>query len=171
MNLLIIRHGIAEDRDAFAATGKSDDLRPLTPEGRTKMAHAAEGLKEIAPDISLLATSPYVRAHETADIVAHVYGIEVRSTTEALTPDASFDEFLEWLGDRSERTNIAIVGHEPHLSKLASWLMFGKKDSHLELKKGGACMLAFDDAAAPGAATLEWLLQPSHLRALAGRGR
>ena len=170
MDLLIIRHGIAEDKDTFAATGKTDDLRPLTAEGRTKMTQSAKGLREIAPDISLLATSPFVRARETADIIARVYGIKVRAT-EALLPNASLDEFLDWLNDRNEQAVVAIVGHEPHLSTLATSLMTGGKESRIELKKGGACSLTFDGALKPGSAILDWLLHPSHLRALAGPGR
>jgi len=170
MNLLIVRHGIAEDREAWAASGKSDGVRPLTAEGRTKMTHSAEGLREIAPEISILATSPLVRAHETAEIVGRVYGIEVRSSTDALLPHASFDEFLEWLNDRTEQSVVAVVGHEPHLSTLATWLTTGANESRIELKKGGACLLTFEGAPKQGSAILDWLLHPSHLRALAGRG-
>ena len=169
MKLLIIRHGIAEDRDAFAATGKSDDLRPLTAEGRTKMAHAAEGLREVVPDISLLASSPLVRARETAEIVGHVYEIKVGSTTDALRPEASFDEFLDWLRDDRAQPVVAVVGHEPQLSTLATWLISGIEESRIELKKGGACLLTFDGAPKAGSATLDWLMQPAHLRAIRRR--
>ena len=37
MELLIIRHAIAEDRDEFAESGKSDDERPLTDAGSRRM--------------------------------------------------------------------------------------------------------------------------------------
>jgi phosphohistidine phosphatase len=169
MKLLIIRHGIAEDRDAFAATGKSDDLRPLTADGRTKMAHSGEGLREVVPDISLLASSPLVRARETAEIVGRVYEIEVRSTTETLRPDASLDAFLDWVRDYRAQPVVAVVGHEPHLSTLATWLISEVKESRIELKKGGACLLTFDGAPKAGSATLEWLMQPAHLRAIRRR--
>jgi len=169
MNLLIVRHGIAEDKREFAKTGKSDDLRPLTAEGRTKMTHSADGLREIVPEISLLATSPFVRARESAEILAHAYGIEIKSTPDVLTPDGSFDEFVEWAGDRAEQDVLTIVGHEPHLSTLATWLISGGSDSRIELKKGGACLLTFDGAPTAGTGTLDWLLHPSHLRAIAAR--
>ena len=80
MHLLIIRHAIAEDRDAFAKTGKPDDLRPLTSEGRAKMIRCAEGLHVIAPEISVLASSPRTRAHETAEIVGREYDVEATAT-------------------------------------------------------------------------------------------
>jgi phosphohistidine phosphatase len=70
MKLLIIRHAVAEERDAWANTGKSDDERPLTTEGRGKMARNARGLREGVPSVDLVATSPLVRARQTAEIVA-----------------------------------------------------------------------------------------------------
>jgi phosphohistidine phosphatase len=170
MNLLIIRHGVAQERVDAGNAGEIDDRRALTPDGRTKMAHAAEGLREVAPEISVLASSPLLRAHESAEIIARAYGIEVRSTTDALLPNASFDEFIEWVSDRSGQSVIAVVGHEPHLSTLATWFMCGVKESKIALEKGGACFLSFDDVPKPSTAKLEWLLQPDQLRALAGRG-
>jgi phosphohistidine phosphatase len=167
MQLLIVRHGIAEDKADFAKTGKSDDLRPLTAEGKEAMARNAEGLREIVPEISELVTSPLVRAVETAEIVAHAYGIEIDATTDALSPDAPFEKLVEWIGERAKREVVAVVGHEPHLSGLATWLMSGMKDPRIELKKGGACLLTFRGAPKAGTGTLEWSLHPKHLRALA----
>src|SRR5690348_16313807 len=146
MHLLMIRHAIAEDRDDFKKTGKPDDLRPLTPDGRAKMIHCAQGLRHIAPEISVLAASPLTRARETAEIVADEYGIEIRSTTEALAPSAQLPEFVDWIADRADHAVVAVVGHEPHLSKLATWLMTGVDETHIELKKGGALMISFKGA-------------------------
>src|SRR6266513_1546458 len=74
MRLLVVRHAIAEDREAFARSHKDDAARPLTPDGRRKMARAAAGLKQLVPELDLLAASPYKRALETAEIIAHAYG-------------------------------------------------------------------------------------------------
>ena len=92
MDLLIIRHAIAEDRDSFANSGKSDDLRPLTEDGKERMKLAAEGLRVVAPDISLLVASPLTRAQETAAIVGKEYGVEIGATTDVLRPRAAFPE-------------------------------------------------------------------------------
>jgi phosphohistidine phosphatase len=167
MHLLIIRHAIAEDREESAKTGKPDDLRPLTADGRAKMIHCAQGLREIAPEISVLASSPLVRAHDTAAIVADEYGIEIRSTTEALVPGAPLSAFVDWIGDRADQPVVAVVGHEPHLSTLATWLISGVEESHLELKKGGALLISFKGPPKKAAGTLEWALHPSHLRTIA----
>ena len=44
--------------------------------------------------------------------------------------------------------------------------MSGITESRLELGKGGACLLSFDDAIKGGGATLCWLLTSKHLEAL-----
>jgi phosphohistidine phosphatase len=171
MNLLVIRHAIAEDKEEFAATGRTDDLRPLTEAGRGKMRRAAQGLRAVIGRISLLASSPLVRARETAEIVAPPLGVPRVEIVDALRPERDYDELVEWLRGRAqpnddEDRTVAVVGHEPHLSGLVTWLMTGFDDSRLELKKGGACLLHFDDEPSKGTATLRWLLTPSQLRDL-----
>jgi phosphohistidine phosphatase SixA len=61
---------------------------------------------------------------------------------------------------------VAIVGHEPHLSGLVSWLLASSKQSLLELKKAAACLLEVEDASGPSSATLLWSMAPKHLRAI-----
>lgn len=170
MNLLVIRHAIAEDKERFAATGRKDDVRPLTEEGRSKMRRAALGLRTVVGRIGQLASSPLVRARETAEIVAPELGVARVEIVDALRPDRSYGELLEWLqgiapNDDEDRV-VAIVGHEPHLSGLVTWLMTGGDESRIELKKGAACLLRFDRAPEQGEAVLRWSLTPSQLRDL-----
>ncbi len=167
MQLLIIRHAIAGSREEFARTGKPDTLRPVTPKGKDKMERAARGLRRIQPDINALAASPLTRAQETADIVAHAYGIDAFDTTDVLRPEAQPNAFETWAADRPRSGVLAVVGHEPHLSALATWLLTGDDDAALELKKGGACLLDFGGAPRRAAGELLWLLTPKQLRALA----
>jgi len=168
MNLLVIRHAIAEDKEVFASTGRDDDLRPLTEAGRSKMRRAAAGLRVLIPRLTVLASSPLVRARETAEIVAPAFRVSRAEMVEALRPDRPFDAFLDWLrrqpNDEDEGA-IAVVGHEPHLGGLVTWLMTGTTESRLELKKGAACLLRFEEyPPEAGAAVLRWALAPSHLR-------
>ncbi len=167
MQLLVIRHGIAQDKDAFAATGKPDDLRPLTDEGRRKMRECAAGLRALVPSLDTIAASPLVRAQETARIVAEVYGIGTVDTTNALRPDSANTLFVSWLAAQNHDRTVAVVGHEPHLGILVTWLMTGIGESRLALKKGGACLLEFDAAPQRGHARLLWSLAPGQLRKLA----
>jgi phosphohistidine phosphatase len=172
MNLLVIRHAIAEDKERFAASGRNDDLRPLTEEGRSKMRRGAQGLRTVLGRIAHLASSPLVRARETAEIVAPALGAARVEIVDALRPDRSYDELLEWLQgtalpNEDEDRIVGIVGHEPHLSGLVTWLMTGGDESRIELKKGAACLLRFDRAPEEGRAILRWSLPPSQLRDLA----
>ncbi len=167
MHLLVIRHGIAEDYDAFARTGQPDTERPLTKEGRRKMAEVALGLRVLVPGLDLLASSPLVRAQQTAAIVAKAYGVDTVETTDALVPEAGPARLARWAAPHAEKDVVAVVGHEPNLSTLVTWLVAGVEDSRLELKKGGACLLAFDGAPRRAGGVLLWLQTPASLRRLA----
>jgi phosphohistidine phosphatase len=168
MKLLVVRHAIAEDRDLFAESGKPDKDRPLTAPGRRKMARAADGLRALVPRLDLLASSPLVRAQQTAAIVAKAYGIQIGETTDTLEPGSALSRFAEWARGHAGRDVVAVVGHEPHLSTLVTWLMSRVEEPRVELKKGGACLLELDGTAGPASAKLVWLNAPRALRELAG---
>lgn len=162
MKLVIVRHADAGDREEFAKSGKPDELRPLSDKGRKQMRSAAEGLRALVPNVDLIATSPYVRALETAEIVADVYkGVEP-DTTGSLEPESAPEDLVEWLRKRNADV-VVVVGHEPDLGALATWLMSGQTTSHVELKKGGACQLDFEDGMKKGAGVLQWLLTGKQL--------
>ena len=168
MQLLIIRHAIAEDREAFAASGQDDSERPLTKDGRKKMRRAAAGLAEVAPAVDLLATSPFVRATQTADIIAAALRRPPTHSVDALTPERPASDFVKWLQEVEDAAVVAAVGHEPHLGRLVGWLATARKQPFMELRKGGACLLDLGAAPAPGTAHLVWALTPKQLRRLAG---
>jgi phosphohistidine phosphatase len=166
MHLLVIRHAIAEDRDEFASSGRDDSERPLTDEGREKMRRAVQGLRRVAARIDLLASSPYARARQTAELVAEGYGITDIKTVDALVPDGTLQQLQSWLQRKSTARVVAIVGHEPQLGELVTWLMSGLRESRVEMKKGGAALLEFEGQPGPGVGRLQWLLSPSALRDL-----
>ena len=166
MHLLVIRHGIAQDQQEFAKTGRVDALRPLTRAGKKKMRGAARGLKKIVPKVSILATSPLTRAVQTAKIVGGKYDVKPL-TIASLSPRKPFSQLLEWLQKNAESTStIAIVGHEPHLSTFTGWMLTGLKETFITLKKGGAILLEIDGEIKAGRAKLIWSHQPCTLRRL-----
>jgi phosphohistidine phosphatase len=168
MQLLIIRHAIAEDREEFAVTGKPDDQRPLTKNGIRRMKQVAKGLKEIVPVINHLATSPLTRATETGDIIAAEYGISGTEVIPALLPGAKPDELAAWAQGYARKGMVAVIGHEPYLGSLVTWFVGGKGDSRIEFKKGAVCLIEFDENVGYGTGTLCWLATPKMLRALGG---
>lgn len=167
MQLLVVRHAIAEVREDFARTGQDDSLRPLTKEGKWKMERIAKGLCRAAGAPDLVATSPYVRAAQTAKLLADACGNPPVDTVQALTPDSEPDALLRWLRRQSESELVAVVGHEPHLGLLVTWLLTGLAEARVPLRKGGACLLECDGKPRAGGATLAWALTPSLLRRLA----
>jgi phosphohistidine phosphatase len=183
MRLLVIRHAIAEPRERFARTDEDDDLRPLTRKGRRRMRRAARGLRALVPALDVLATSPLVRARQTADIVARAYGGPAPQTVEALRPDRNEqrpddggaegeDEGVAPTTDREGgETTIAVVGHDPHLPALLTWLVTGERQSWLALRKGGACLVRFERELRAGAGEIRWLAAPAVLRRIGRIGR
>jgi phosphohistidine phosphatase len=167
MKLLVVRHGAAMDRDEFARTGESDDFRPLTDEGKEEMKEVSKGLRAAVEELDVLATSPLVRARQTADIMADAYGIKLPEVERSLMPGTSFGDFEDWCASHREKKVIAVVGHDPHLSTLVTWLLTGRNDPRIRLKKGGACLLSFESTPRRGSGTLNWLLTPRQLRRMA----
>lgn len=169
MRLLLIRHAIAVEREDFANTGKEDRLRPLTDLGRRKMKRVARGLLEIVPAIDLLAVSPLARAAQTGAILDDVYGGLDEVEIPELTPEARPEELLAWLSrQEAKKATVALVGHEPALSRFLALLVTGGERPLHEFKKGGAVLLDLPSPIAPGEALLLWALPP---RLLARIGR
>lgn len=166
MQLLVIRHAIAEEREEYARRGADDDERPLTAFGRQRMTRNARGLRRAAPVISHLATSPLKRAEQTAAIVAREYKIDTVHQVDALRPTRQPKEFLEWLETVSGEEIVAVVGHEPHLGTLVTWLLTGVEANAVAFKKGGAVLLDFPGLLVAGGATLLWSIAPAQLRRL-----
>lgn len=166
MKLLIVRHGVAEDPAAFHDAGGADRDRPLTKVGRRKFRRGVAGLRTLVPKLDWIATSPLVRAVQTGEILAEAYEKVKTTQISALVPNKNPRSVLQWLQKHPADACIAVVGHEPQLGLLASWLLTGLQHSFMPLKKGGACLLEFDDGPKPGRATLSWSLRPSHFRKL-----
>ncbi len=169
MELLIIRHAAAEDRETFLSTGAPDEDRPLTPRGRRRMRSAARGLVTLVPRINLLATSPWLRARDTAEIISRAYRPRTPApvTTDLLIPGEDDDALRRWLAAESGSRVVALVGHEPHLSHLMSWLLTGSASREFAcFKKGAVAHLRVDPTDPPGHAMLNWFLTPRQLRGL-----
>jgi phosphohistidine phosphatase len=164
MDLYVIRHAIAENRDA--ASWSDDSKRPLTEKGRERFAHVATLLGRMVDSIDVVLSSRFDRAWETAELLAAHAGWPRPRRCEALELAPSTDVYDALNGHRGE-SSVAIVGHEPCLSELISSMLTGDEDGMvLEMKKGAAVLLRFDDTAQAGGATLQWMLTPKIARAL-----
>jgi len=166
MMLLLIRHGPAGDREAWRALGKDDFLRPLTADGRARTRSAARGLARIIDRPQAIATSPFARSIQTADHVAREFGVEAAEELHAIVPAGAPADVMPWLTARARLDLVALVGHEPQLGRLASWMLARSERPILTLKKGGACLLDLGPRPRAGEARLVWMLAPAQLRRL-----
>ena len=163
--LYIMRHGLAV---AQSSVRFSDDAqRPLVPEGKEKMREIARGLNRMGFEMDWIVTSPLVRAVETAEIIAESLASSVPTDVcEALRPGGSPEELMAFLAKRPTRTRVLVVGHEPDLSELAARLIGAGSHANLGFKKGGCCMISFNEFPPRSPGQLEWWLTPRLLRKL-----
>ena len=162
MNIYIIRHAIAVDRGT--PEYEDDSQRPLTDKGKKKMRQIARGLLALGVDFDLILSSPYVRAKETAEILAEVLKTKTAvAFSENLIPMGDPDLLIAEMNEKYNVNSIALVGHEPHLSTLISLLVSENASLDMTLKKGGVCRLSADDLHHNRKAALEWLLTPGIL--------
>jgi phosphohistidine phosphatase len=160
MEIYLIRHGIAEDRENWT---EPDDLRPLTKEGEKKMRRIARGLRDLGVEITHLYSSGLTRAMQTAEFVRQALKLEDIRETEALTPDAAPQDILPVLNELPAGAVVGLVGHEPHMSTLLAFLLAGQRGSFAIFKKGGIACLEANHPVEPGKAMLKWMLEPGQL--------
>jgi phosphohistidine phosphatase len=162
MDLYIIRHAIAVDRGTPEYA--DDSQRPLTDKGKKRMRQIAKGLHALGVDFDLILSSPYVRAKETAEILADVFKTKADiAFSENLIPMGDPDLLISEINEKYSVNSIALVGHEPHLTTLISLLVSDNASLDVILKKGGVCRLSADDLHHTRKTTLEWLLTPGIL--------
>jgi phosphohistidine phosphatase len=165
IDVYLVRHAVAEQRDSSRWPDDAD--RPLTAGGIERFRSAARGLGRLVPRVDAVRSSPYARAWQTADLLQEEAGWPAAQHDPTLAADQSPAEALPLLQTLTEPASVALVGHEPYLSSLASLLVSGNERAlRLELKKGAVARLAFAVAPAPGAALLRWSVSPKILRSI-----
>src|SRR5947209_1866703 len=113
MEIYILRHGIAEE----ATRGMNDADRALTPEGASKLETVLRRARAVDVEPSIILTSPYRRARETAEIAAKTLrGKSTLVESPALVPDSSPEAVWDDIRPHKAETQVMIVGHEPLLS-------------------------------------------------------
>ena len=120
MRLYLMQH-------ALAYSSAEDSERPLNPDGVKQAKQSAHGIKRLGLNFDLIMTSPKRRAKQTAALVAEEvrYPYSDILNTEALMPERSPEELLELLQKESTESRILVVGHLPHLARLAETLTGG----------------------------------------------
>src|SRR4029077_12004037 len=162
MQLYIVRHGIAIDREDPKCP--PDPERYLTEEGVEKTKQVAKGLAALGVTGDLFLTSPYVRAAQTAEIFANAldYAKQKIRRTDLLLPGAEPSLLFRELAKDKQASAVFLFGHAPQLDELIATAL-GSKKHVTSLKKAGAAFVELKRLSPP-IGELVWLATPKMLR-------
>ncbi len=116
--------------------------------------HVIEALagRELAP--LHIATSPFVRCRQTAEIIAkYAPGQPTLEELDALAPGSDLQALLEWT--RQKQADVLWCGHNPDVEELTSVLVSG---GNVGFAKGAIAAVQFHGPIEPGAGELDWHL-------------
>jgi phosphohistidine phosphatase len=161
----LMRHGIAAD----PTPGTSDADRALTAEGVRKTERVAVGLQRMRVKPDLILSSPLRRAEETARLVADV--LKPNASIELFPPLAggfAVEDLIKGLRPHRQARELLLVGHQPDLGQLASYLMTGSVNlAPLPFKKAGVAAIELSSVPPRSPGMLQWFLTPGQLRSIA----
>ena len=156
MEIYVLRHGIAEDR---ASSGRDED-RSLTAEGRRRLKDVLRLAADAGVKPTLIVTSPYVRAVETARIAAETLGYRGDLLrTDSLIPDSHPRDVWDEIRTHRDAASILLAGHEPLLSQVAATLL-GSPSLAIEMKKGALLRIDVEQFGPEPRGVLKWMLVP-----------
>jgi phosphohistidine phosphatase len=135
IHLFLLRHGHAVSED-------EDPARPLSKRGREQVRALAEFVRDRGGiQVERVWHSPLLRAVETAEVFCDRLELKAtRREIDGLLPDDDIRGIARRLSGFGYP--LLVVGHEPHLGRLASVLVCGNVDQELvDFKKGALLCL------------------------------
>ena len=154
MEIYVLRHGIAEN----AAAGQPDSDRALTPEGREKLRRVLKRARAAGVEPSLILSSPYRRAVQTAEEAAEHLGYSEKIVRiAALQPEASPFDAWEEIRARKDEPAVLLATHEPFASSMVAFLL-GTPALAVEMKKGALARVDCDRMGPHPRGVLKWLI-------------
>ena len=156
MQIHLLRHGIAEEGRA----GAPDSERALTGEGKKKLRDVLRAAKSAGVQPSLILTSPYRRAVETAELAAEMLEYkEELLKTKSLVPNANPDQVWDEIRVHKQEPEILLSSHEPLLGYLFAHLL-GTPSLMVDIKKGALARIDMEQFGAQPRGVLRWLFGP-----------
>jgi phosphohistidine phosphatase len=162
MQLYIVRHGIAIDREDPKCPSEAE--RYLTEEGIERTKQVAEGVAALSIHADLMISSPYVRAMQTAAIFASEleYPKQKIRRTDSLLPGAEPGAFLRELAREKDVSIVFCFGHAPHVDGLLAAAV-GASRHITSMKKAGVALVELKRLSPPNG-QLVWLITPKLIR-------
>lgn len=149
MKLYLVQHG-------EAVPESQDPSRPLTERGRREASMVAAAAARAGVKVARILHSGKLRAAQTAEVFAeHLKPERGVGRAEGLDPLADPAPWADRLSREGE--DLMIVGHLPHLSKLASLLLTGSEEQEpVKFRMAGLLCLERED----GKWRVAWYLTP-----------
>lgn len=115
--VLCVRHG-----EAVPPHHVKDPVRWLTARGRASLRAVGAGLVERVPALDLVASSPLVRAVQTAEHLAASFGAQCPVIADEAMATGSVRDVVRLLEAHATLRALALVGHEPSIRAIAAFL-------------------------------------------------
>jgi phosphohistidine phosphatase len=162
MQLYIVRHGIAIDREDPKCPPEAE--RYLTEEGIERTKQVAKGIAALGAHADLMISSPYVRATQTAAIFAGAldYPEHKIRHTENLLPGSEPAALLRELAREKNASSVFCFGHAPHVDALLA-AAAGAQRHITSMKKAGVAFVELKRISPPNG-QLVWLVTPKLFR-------
>ncbi len=162
MQLYVVRHGIAIDREAPKCPPEAE--RYLTPEGIARTKQVAKAIAGMGIHADLMVSSPYVRATQTAAIFAKTldYPQQKIRHSDSLLPGAEPGAFLRELAREKNAASVFCFGHAPHVDGLLAAAV-GAPRQICSMKKAGVAFIELKRLS-PANGQLMWLITPKLIR-------
>ncbi len=159
MLLLLNRHANAGTRDP--AQWPDDRDRPLTEKGRTVQADVSRFLRKRDLTPSLVLTSPWLRAMQTAQVLVEVARVgQAPVPCEPLAEDPDLIRLQDFVGDQPAGAIVAMVGHSPWMEELGSILLAQSSSGiRIDFPKSGVLGIEVERLE-PGAGELRLFVRP-----------
>ena len=147
MDLILWRHAEAEP-------GEPDLGRRLTAKGLKQAERMGTWLEHHLPDSARILVSPADRAQQTA------LGLKRKfRTVDDLAPGAPVAAVLAAANWPDSRETVVVVGHQPTLGAVASFLLSGD-EAYWSIRKGAVWWLSSRDRAGPSEVILRVVIGP-----------
>lgn len=153
MFIYIARHAWAHEFDD--PRWPDDSQRELEFDGAERYIQVVETLAERGFEPELIATSPYVRCRQTADLISRhtVHHPEVVEV-EALQPGSDFEAVASWSQQKSAKS-ICWVGHAPDVGIMTGTLI-GDPRANVRFAKGAIAAVRYYSDIGPRCGELYW---------------
>ena len=132
-----------------------DSQRELEFDGAERYMQVVETMAERGFAPEAVATSPYTRCRQTADLISqHTLHHPEVTELDALTPGSDFEQLVEW-SRQCDGEQICWVGHAPDVGHLAAALI-GDARASVRFAKGAIAAIRYHSDIGPDCGELYW---------------